>query len=1206
LLPLLILGLDLAAVAPVAWGESPYLVRDLSPGGDELVSVEPRGLLTAGRHVFFCADVSGFGYGPPTPSGLWASDGTASGTQLLGTTCYGSTSDYTGTLGQLLYFGAGSLWRSDGTRAGTFPLTTNGLQLVDDILDNPPQHAVLGNVLYFAACAGGGDCNQLWRSDGTLGGTTLVADLTPSVPAGAGGVRGLTPFAGRLYFLNPFLGDGLAGLWRSDGTGAGTLPVTALDGNAPSLLAAAGKNLFLVAYGSPQGVRQLWVTDGIADPHPLTRFTSFDAIGDTSSGSGWLKAIGDRVTFVAKDGNGVHQLWVSDGTVAGTAAVTGFSNPQAFEEGPDQVELVGTRLLFFGSDGVHPSGLWATSGTPQSTTSLCSGNCDAATSTRLVKAGARVVFLTGSFDDGFGLWSSDGTAAGTALLVQACAPNCFAPPSLQVAGGRIFFPVLQVASGDLELWQTDGTPAGTHPYAGGLIANTLNTGIDSLEVAALDNRLVFSAPDSGGGVELWATDGTAAGTRQLTDASVPSSSLPQGLVPFGNLVFFSAGSTYPDQNPRLWQSAGTAATTSQVPGVAAGVGPPIAAAASCVFFPQGGQLWRADGTAAGSVQLTNLPSDQALGPLVSYQGNLAFVVLSPSATSLWHSDGTPQGTVKLLDLPIPSGAQFDKLSTAGGLLFYTTLDPTQFTPPQVWRSDGTVAGTYALASKLYLDSATSAPIAVGGWTYFIGSQPGALGLWRTDGTVAGTAPVLPPAQLAADDLTALTDLGGVLYFLAGRSGFGWTLWRSDGTPGGTVPIRQITSPEGYVLPAFAAVGNQLFFTVDDGMHGNELWASDGSAAGTRLVRDVNPGPSGSRPTGLVAAGGRLFFSADDGVHGPELWESDGTAAGTFLVQDIWPGPPGSGPAAMTQAGDLLFFSADDGLTGRELWALPLAGSTLCRPAPTALCLLDDRFKVEAFWRDFQGNSGPGQAVGLTPDTGYFWFFSPDSVEVIGKVIDGRPLNASFWFFYGALSSVEYSLTVTDTMTGAARRYLNPLGQLASVGDTTAFGPQGAFTILDPGPDPAGAGAAPKTLPGDPAPAASPPGQGPPPALARPAPEDLPQARAACHPGAATLCLDGGRFAASVRWQDFSGRQGAGMAVPLTADTGSFWFFSQANVELVVKLLDGRALNGKFWVFFGALSDVAYTVTVQDTLTGRVRTYTNPAGRFASVADTMAF
>ena len=57
------------------------------------------------------------------------------------------------------------------------------------------------------------------------------------------------------------------------------------------------------------------------------------------------------------------------------------------------------------------------------------------------------------------------------------------------------------------------------------------------------------------------------------------------------------------------------------------------------------------------------------------------------------------------------------------------------------------------------------------------------------------------------------------------------------------------------------------------------------------------------------------------------------------------------------------------------------------------------------------------------------------------------------------------------------------------------------------------------------------------------------------------------------------------AVPITADTGYFWFFDDANVELVVKVLDGRSVNGHFWVFFGALSDVGYSITVTDTATG---------------------
>ena len=66
------------------------------------------------------------------------------------------------------------------------------------------------------------------------------------------------------------------------------------------------------------------------------------------------------------------------------------------------------------------------------------------------------------------------------------------------------------------------------------------------------------------------------------------------------------------------------------------------------------------------------------------------------------------------------------------------------------------------------------------------------------------------------------------------------------------------------------------------------------------------------------------------------------------------------------------------------------------------------------------------------------------------------------------------------------------------------------------------------------------------------------------------------------------------------------FFNAANVELVSKVVDGRAVNSKFWVFYGALSNVEYTLTVTDSVTGNQRTYRNPQGRLASVADTGAF
>jgi len=113
---------------------------------------------------------------------------------------------------------------------------------------------------------------------------------------------------------------------------------------------------------------------------------------------------------------------------------------------------------------------------------------------------------------------------------------------------------------------------------------------------------------------------------------------------------------------------------------------------------------------------------------------------------------------------------------------------------------------------------------------------------------------------------------------------------------------------------------------------------------------------------------------------------------------------------------------------------------------------------------------------------------------------------------------------------------------------------------------------------------------------------------ACTTGESSMCLNGNRFRVSVAWTNpyDGGSTGVGTASKLTSDTGSFWFFSPNNIELVVKVLDGRGTNGKFWVFYGALSDVAYTITVTDTLTGAVKTYLNEARHLASVADTTAF
>ena len=110
----------------------------------------------------------------------------------------------------------------------------------------------------------------------------------------------------------------------------------------------------------------------------------------------------------------------------------------------------------------------------------------------------------------------------------------------------------------------------------------------------------------------------------------------------------------------------------------------------------------------------------------------------------------------------------------------------------------------------------------------------------------------------------------------------------------------------------------------------------------------------------------------------------------------------------------------------------------------------------------------------------------------------------------------------------------------------------------------------------------------------------------CTSDATALCLSGARFRVSAAWQTGT-QSGQGMAVPLTGDTGYFWFFSSSNVEMVVKVLDGCSFNEHKWVFAGGLTNVEVTLTVTDTQTGAVRTYVNPASTaFLPIQDTSAF
>ncbi len=201
----------------------------------------------------------------------------------------------------------------------------------------------------------------------------------------------------------------------------------------------------------------------------------------------------------------------------------------------------------------------------------------------------------------------------------------------------------------------------------------------------------------------------------------------------------------------------------------------------------------------------------------------------------------------------------------------------------------------------------------------------------------------------------------------------------------------------------------------------------------------------------------------------------------------------------------------------------------------------------------------------------------ENPEVFVKAVDGRPLNGSIWFFYGGLTDLEYTLTVTELATGRSRTYAKPAYSSCGGADTGAFpsGRDASHTLEATG---ARAGAEAGAVPG-------------------------------CAPEA--LCLSPGRdFVLLLTARDpRTGRVATGFPVAVLDTFGSFSLPALTgnafNPEVFVKMLDATPIDGKYWLLYGGLTDLEYTLTVSDVATGGFRVYTKPAGSFCGGFDSAA-
>lgn len=820
------------------------------------------------------------------------------------------------------------LWRSDGTEAGT--------SLVKDIylglLNASPAGLVrLGEVAYFSANNGPAGV-ELWRSDGTEAGTYLVKDIYDGGLSSS--ITGLTAVGGSLYFRATTAANG-AELWKSDGTAAGTVMVldisNGLSNSSPSNLTDVNGTLFFSATTSASGT-ELWKSDGTG---PGTVMVKDIRTGSGNSAPNNFVAIGGLLYFTASDATNGLELWRSDGTEAGTVLVKDI-NLGSSSSSPLGLVAMNGMLYFRATTPAAGYELWKSDGTEAGTVmvkDLQPGTGIGLSATPFVHDG-RLFFSGSDGAQGAELWISDGTEAGTVLLKDLYAGASSSTPQLFIPfGGQLLFSAFTLQG--RELWRTDGTAAGTvlvkdvYPGSGNAIPSAMTD---------IGSCILFSADDGLNGRELWRSDGTEAGTWMVKDGNpnpVASATFGTFRDVAGTLYFGANNGTL---GLELWRSDGTAAGTSLVKDINSGglssnpvnmTALPGGLVFSAISSANGSEPHVSDGTTGGTQMLLDIAPGSAsstannhlrVGDVVFFSANNATY-----GTELWKTDGTTGATVLVKDISSGSSSSPANFCNLKGVLHFTANDGTNGL--ELWRSDGTANGTYMVKdiAPSLVSSSPQRLTVIGDWLYFSASD-GTIGheLWRSDGTEAGTARVIDlEPGIGGSSPGQFTFWQGAVYFAATTTATGLELWKTDGTEAGTILVNDIqpgaTSSQ---LSGLTALPNGLIFTATAAGNNVEPWRSDGTEAGTALLKEIYPGATSSSPALLTRLGSQVYFRASHPDYGGELWRTDGTEAGTVLVEDIYQGPSSSfAPTgvSLTVSGSKLYFPATHSDYGLQLF-----------------------------------------------------------------------------------------------------------------------------------------------------------------------------------------------------------------------------------------------------------------------------------------------
>ncbi len=442
-----------------------------------------------------------------------------------------------------------TIWVTDGSPSGTIQLSPN--------LYFRSTGGLLNGKFFFGATSPGTG-TELYSTDGTVAGTSLVKDIYPGT-IGSFPYQNFALLNGYLYFTAITPTEGRE-LWRTNGTAAGTTLVKDIYPGSTGSNTGTGYNLMsngsflLFGASDTPGNVELWKSDGTASGTVLLKdINTYPGYGSKPD---FFNNLGSTILFMANDSTHGAEIWRTDGTASGTTLLKDINTGMASSITYAYFREVNGKYFFTADNGTNGNELWSTDGTSANTMmikDIFPGSTGSfATMYNSIKVGNKVIFTAADLLSGYELWESDGTATGTKLLKDIDPGTNSSYPTLMLAyefnynnstftnplyqGTKFFFQGTTTANGT-ELWVSDGTASGTK------IVKDINVaaanGLSNPSFFYTTNDFYFSADNGIQGIELWKTNGTSLGTSRVTDinAGLPSSDIQLGMVVNNKLIF---------------------------------------------------------------------------------------------------------------------------------------------------------------------------------------------------------------------------------------------------------------------------------------------------------------------------------------------------------------------------------------------------------------------------------------------------------------------------------------------------------------------------------------------------------------------------------------------------------------------------------------------------------------------------------------------